>query len=183
MDMEHAVWGTISRVSLEYFTQKMLPPLPEGVDLDDVMKTLKRSGITNKTWRPFARNGHWSGYASKPPEYGERTKKQTFRSFPRIITAIRKAAMLRMKGVEPARKFVLTINDEPDEVEEPFPEDTLPDASIVPCDTDIVTWDSISVAGWHKRYDPQGVVSRMSYNEAGRTLNDEYHHRTRYRCA
>lgn len=166
MDLDYQVFGTISRVSLEYFTHKMLPPLPGELNIDELMKTLKRLGITNKSRRPFAKNGHWSGFAAQTPLCGKRTKTQAFRSFPHIIDSIHKAVSLKTKGIVPPHKFVQKVNEEPDDVEQPFPADTLPDAYIVPYDHDAqepVTWNTVSAVGWYKRdYKRDKVSGKLS---------------------
>ena len=48
-------FGTIGRLSIKYFTDHIFPPLPKGLDGNEVMKTLKRTGKNSN--RPFAKNG------------------------------------------------------------------------------------------------------------------------------
>ena len=181
MDWDYEVRGIVSRVSLDYFLQNILPPLPKGLDIDEVMNTLKRSGVTNKSRRPFAKNGRWTGFAAKyPSDDSERTKEQAFRGFPGVVDAICKAATRRMSGVDPLNKFVQKINDEPYIVEEPMPDDTLPDACIVPrggSGHDAVTWDSVSAVGWYKQGDEKHVVSYILASSAGMENEHRLNHR------
>lgn len=144
----------VNRVSLEYFTRHVLPPLPPLLDTDAVIRTLKRQGISNRSCRPFAKNGRWRGFASKSPADGDRTKNLAFKSFPSIVDAICKAATLKMHGVGTSMKFVQKPHEDLDQVEGPGPDQTLPDAYTVPRETDNSTegsYGTMSTAGRFRR--------------------------------
>ena len=155
-DLETTV-GKVGRVSSAYFVEHVLPLLPEELDVDAVMKAMERASRGKASLRrvpPFAKNGHWRGFAMMSPADGDRKKDKAFKNFPAVIDAIRRTAVSKMQGVEPVSKFVQNTNV----AEDPalHPADTLPDACIVPRDSNSSTPVALSMVnamGWYERYD------------------------------
>ena len=151
-------FGAAGRVSVEYFTKHILPPLPDGLDLDAIMETMKRASRNKKSSRrlgPFAQNGCWRGFAAKTPGDGDRTKEQAFKHFPAIIDAICKAARLKRKDATLSSAFVQKVKYEKDQSKTTHPDDTIPDACIVPRNPDgsiSVALDTVTTVGWYRRY-------------------------------
>ena len=100
------------------------------------------------------------------PGDGQRTKEQGFKNFPSVIQAICKAARLKANGSGPIGKLVQRINEAEDSCVDFLPEDTLPDAYIVPrdgaADGGTAAWDGITAVGWYKRCDDEGCDSSVS---------------------
>ena len=167
-------FGTIGRLSIEYFTEHIFPPLPEELDVDEVMTTLKRMGT--KWRRPFAKNGRWRGFAAKAPGDDDRTKEEGFRNFPDIVEAICKAGM--SKGCQPTMKLVQNTKDE-DDGDAIHPEDTLPDGCIVPRDSDgPVTWDDVGAIGWYRRWNEDSTRQAVRNSCAVAAIDIDAHDRT-----
>ena len=150
-------FGPTGSVSAEYFTEAILPPLPAGLDVDAVLKTMKRASRDKSSLRrlgPFAKNGHWRGFAVKTPGDGDRTKEQAFKNFPVVIDAIRKAARLKLTGAGRPNAFVQKIDKTEDRSPTQHPEDALPDAYIASENVDgaaVMTLDKLSAVGQYER--------------------------------
>ena len=155
-------FGPIGRVSLAYFMQHIVPPLPDDLDVDEVMKALRRASKGKRSLRhpgPFAQNGRWRGFATKSPSgdsrapsLDHRTKEEGFKYFPSILTAISKVATSMLKNSTTPRRFVQKINPAQESPQELYPADTLPDAYIVPrgdvAVSDAASLDALYTAGW-----------------------------------
>ena len=151
-DEVHTEFGSVQRVSVEYFMRCILPPLPERLDASAIMKTLKR-GRSGRLG-PLTKSGQWRGFAMRSPAQGNRTTEDAFKSFPAIVDAISRTATRRNGGNEPSQAYRQDIKEAENRSEELHLKDTLPDACIIPRHdkSTSVTLDTVCAVGWYKRY-------------------------------
>lgn len=145
--------GVAQRVSTEYFCARVLPPLPPGFAMDNVLASIQRTG--KRSHRLITQQGHWRGFPDEP-QFDTRRKKATFAHLAPIAGAICKAATA--DGYTPTMQLAQRLAED----DELFDDTTLPDGCIVPMGSSQTAWEDIAAVGWYSKSHDAAHAYRVS---------------------
>ena len=135
-------WGRAQRVAPTYFLDHILPSLPSGLSVDDMLASIRRTG--KKSQRFITRCGRWRGFSQNPAS-DTRNKESMFAHFAGMVDAIARAGVAR--GAQSTMRLAQHLGQE----EAPLNDSTLPDGCIIPAGGDNETWEDIAAIGWYSK--------------------------------
>ncbi|KAJ3557299.1 hypothetical protein NM688_g1547 [Phlebia brevispora] len=95
--------GTPYEVPLESFIKSVLPPLPSGLVVDEVIRKLEKAGKKSSSQKPITRKGRWRGFPVDPE--ATRVPEETcLRNLESVFRSILKAAATKT-GRRPSLRF------------------------------------------------------------------------------
>lgn len=138
--------GRATRVSIAYFLDHVLPPLPSTVDPDEVLAKMQRAG--KKAGRPITKAGRWWGFATDPAR-ADRCEETSFVHFADMVRAVAKASA--SNGTNTPRK--LLHNPRQGTWSHLRQDADLPDAYVVSHETSQqgAEWADVCVAGEYRK--------------------------------
>ena len=145
--------GVAQRVTTQYFFEHVLPALPAGLAVNDVLTTLRRSG--KRSHRIITQRGRWRGF-SEDPDDDTREKHANFGHFAAIVNAISVATTSR--GHAPTMQFTQHLSEQVDEATDA----PLPDGYTTPVGAAGKTWADIGVVGWYSQSDDCANTYKVS---------------------
>ncbi|KAJ3531026.1 hypothetical protein NM688_g7632 [Phlebia brevispora] len=152
--------GPAIQVSLQYFVNHVLPPLRPQIDVDAVLRKLKR--VKKGKRQPITKAGRWWGFA-KDPARTPISIQRSYMHFPNLVRAIARHSTPR--GEEPSLQIfhnpitALSINDRG--------ETSMPDAYMAARGTSGVgmKWSNIDVIGEYGKSEHSELAStKMSWS-------------------
>lgn len=154
--------GKAVQVTASHFLNTILPPLPEKLDVNQILKRWKRCYKKSSSQKPITLRGRWRGFPQDPAA-SRSSRKTSFKHLLDVFNAIRNAST-----VEPAAASRrLQNNPHPVEMSSCDTRDynSLPDAFFLSCakEPQQADWWDVEIVGEYNKTNDEVEIQEVSH--------------------